>query len=80
MLYQNALSQLVYEKFSVILPNAMPVWADNQIEQEYRSAYIIAGIEAIQRVWISRGCKESIEQVVDITRRAQDKQIPIEEV
>lgn len=80
VLYQNALSQLVYEKFSVILPDAMPVWSDNRIEQEYRSAYIIAGIEAIQRVWISRGCKESIEQVVDITRRAQDKQIPIEEV
>ena len=39
--------------------------------------YIIAGIEAIQRVWISRGCKESIKEVVDIAMRTQDRQIPI---
>lgn len=76
-LYQNGLDQLAYEKFSVILPVTMPVWSDDEVEQEYRSAYIIAGIEAIQRVWISRGCKESIEQVVDIAFRAQEKQIPI---
>ncbi len=55
----------------------MPVWSDNSIEQEYRSAYIIAGIEAIQRVWISRGCAESIEEVVQIVSKAQDRQIPV---
>ena len=55
----------------------MPVWSENPIEQEYRSAYIIAGIEAIQRVWISRGCIESIEEVVKITSQAQDRQIPV---
>ena len=44
----------------------MPIWSENPIEQEYRSAYIISGIEAIQRVWISRGCVESIDEVVAI--------------
>ena len=76
-LYQNGLSSLVYVKFSSLLPNTMPIWSDSPIEQEYRSAYIIAGIEAIQRVWISRGCVESIDEVVDIVARAQDKQIPV---
>lgn len=30
---------------------AMPMWSHNEVEQEYRSAYISAGIEAVQRVW-----------------------------
>lgn len=76
-LYQNGLSALANEKFSVLLPDTMPVWSDDSIEQEYRSAYIIAGIQAIQRVWISRGCIESIDEVVKIAIRAQDRQIPV---
>lgn len=55
----------------------MPTWSDNPIEQEYRSAYIIAGIEAIQRVWICRGYVESIEEVVKIAMKSQEKQIPV---
>ncbi len=77
-LYNNGLDKLAYERFAVILPDAMPIWSEDPVEQEYRSAYIVAGIEALQRVWIGRGCKESIEEVVEIARRAQDKQIPIE--
>ena len=76
-LYQSGMDQLAYEKFAIILPGAMPLWTADEVEQEYRSAYIIAGIEAIQRVWISRGCKESIDEVVAIAHRAQEKQIPI---
>ena len=78
VLYHNGLSSLSTEKFSSLLPDTMPVWSDDPIEQEYRSAYIISGIEAIQRVWISRGCVESIDEVVAIALRAQDKQIPLQ--
>ncbi len=77
VLYKNGLSSLAYEKFSVLLPDTMPVWSDNPIEQEYLSAYIIAGIEAILSVWISRGCAESIEEVVKVASKAHDRQIPI---
>lgn len=76
-LYQNGLSSLTDEKFSGLLPDTMPIWSENPIEQEYRSAYIISGIEAIQRVWISRGCVESIDEVVAIAVRAQEKQVPL---
>ena len=77
LLYRQGFSSMVYEKFSVLLPDTMPLWSEDPVEQEYRSAYIIAGIEAIQRVWISRGCRESIPQVLEMVSRAQDKQIPI---
>ena len=76
-LYKNGLTWLVYEKFCVLRPELLPVWSHDPVEQEYRCEYIIAGIEAIQRVWISRGCKESIDEVVEMARRAQEKQIPI---
>lgn len=75
--YNNGFSSLANEKFAILLPDTMPIWSENEIEQEYRSAYIIAGIEAIQRVWICRGCKESINDIVAITIRAQDKQVPV---
>lgn len=68
-LYENGLSSLAYQKFSLLLPDTMPVWSADPIEQEYCSAYVIAGIEAIQRVWISRGCKESIEEAVELASR-----------
>ena len=71
---------MVHEKFSLQIPNIMPTWTEDIIEQEYRSAYIIAGIEAIQRVWITRGCKESVDKVVEFAIRAQDKQIPVRTV
>lgn len=77
-LYQNGFSFLTDEKFSGLLPDTMPIWSENPIEQEYRSAYIISGIEAIQRVWISRGCVESIDEVVAIAVRALDKQVPLQ--
>ena len=77
-LYKNGLTQLAYDKFRVLRPEVMPVWSEDPVEQEYRCEYIIAGIEAIQRVWISKGCKESIDEVVEIARRAQEKQVPIE--
>ena len=77
VLYNNGLSAMANAKFAVLLPETMPIWSTDPVEQEYRSAYIIAGMEAIQRVWISRGCVESIEQVLAIASKAQDKQIPL---
>lgn len=76
-LYRNGLTQLVYDQFCTLRPDVTPVWSVDPVEQEYRCEYIAAGVEAIQRVWISRGCKESIDEVVEIVRRAQEKQIPI---
>ena len=77
ILYKNGFNMMVHEKFAAKIPGIMPIWTEDSIEQEYRSEYIIAGIEAIQRVWITRGCIESIDKIVEFVRRAQDKQTPI---
>ena len=76
-LYQNGLHPMVEMKFSVFMPYTMPQWSENKVEQEYRSQYIIAGIDAIIRVWVTRGFQESVEEVVEIVKRAQDRQIPM---
>lgn len=76
-LYKNGLTQLAYDQFCVLRPDVLPVWSEDPVEQEYRCEYIIAGVEAIQRVWISRGCQESIDEVVQMAQRAQEKQIPL---
>lgn len=76
-LYNNGLQQIANAKFSVFLPDTMPLWSENPVEQAYRSQYIIAGIEAVQRVWVERGFKESLDDVVAIVQRAHERQIPI---
>ena len=77
LLYQNDLSPLMTKKFSVFLPDTMPIWAEDPVEQEYRSQYIIAGIEAIVQVWVSHGFRETVEQIVDLTQRMQEKWLPV---
>lgn len=76
-LYQNGMHPMVEKKFSVFLPHTMPRWSEDEVEQEYRSQYIIAGIDAIIRVWVTRGFQESVEEIVAIVGRAQERQIPV---
>lgn len=77
-LYLSGVQQMVRDKFAVLLPDTMPKWTNDPVEQEYRSAYIISGVEAIERVWVERGFAESIDEVVAIVQRAHDRQIPME--
>lgn len=76
-LYRNGLHPIVEKKFSVFLPDTMPLWSEDPVEQEYRSQYIIAGIDAIIRVWVIRGFQESVEEIVEIVKRAQQQQVPL---
>lgn len=77
-LYHNGIHQMVRDKFAVLLPDTMPKWTDDPVEQDYRSAYIVAGVEAIERVWVERGFAESIDEVVAIVQRAHERQVPME--
>ena len=63
--------------FGIFLPYTMPLWSEDPVEQEYRSQYIIAGIDAIIRVWATRGFQESVEEVVEIVKKAQGTQVPL---
>lgn len=75
-LYRNGLHQMVSSKFAALLPETMPRWTDDPVEQEYRSQYIVAGVEAVERVWVKRGFQESVDEVVQIVERAHEKQVP----
>lgn len=77
-LYYSGVQQMVRDKFAILLPDTMPKWTEDPVEQAYRSTYIIAGVEAIERVWVTRGFVESIDEVVNIIQRAQDRQVPME--
>lgn len=66
ILYCNGMHQTSVSKFSALLPYTMPKWTDDPLEQQYRSEYIVAGIEAIGRLWITRGFKESVDEIVQI--------------
>ena len=77
-LYHNGIHQMVRDKFAILLPETMPRWTADPVEQEYRSRYIIAGVEAVERVWVERGFAESIDEVVAIVQRAHERQVPME--
>lgn len=79
-LYKNNLNWMSAQRFLILLPKTMPVWSENEIEQEYRCGYIMAGIEAVQKIWIERGCQESIDEIVEIIKKSQDKQIPLKRI
>lgn len=76
-LYYAGVQQMVRDKFAILLPETMPRWTDDPVEQEYRSRYIIAGVEAVERVWVERGFAESIDEVVAIVNRAHERQVPM---
>lgn len=76
-LYQNDLLWITAKKFNTLLPKTLPIWDNDPLEQEYRSGYMMAGIEAIQRIWIERGCHESIDEIMEIIQRAQEKCQPL---
>ena len=77
LLYRNGLLDLLISKFSGLLPQVMPLWSEDPVEQKYRAAYISAGINAVIRVWAENGFGQSVEELVRIVRRAQDRQVPL---
>lgn len=73
-MYQSGLLPVLQQKFSQFLPDTMPVWSDDPVEQEYRSRFVIAGIQAIMQTWVERGFHEDLEQIVATANLAQVQQ------
>jgi len=46
-----------------------------QTDRRIRRSVLL--IDAIIRVWVTREFRESVEEVVEIVKRAQDRQIPM---
>ncbi len=78
-MYLDGLLPTLQSKFSKYLPVTMPIWSDDPVEQEYRSRFVIAGIQSIMQTWVERGFQDSIEEIVEIAYRAQ-QHIPINKI
>lgn len=68
---QNGLLPLCQRKFSRFLPEAMPVWSEDEVQQEYYSRYMTAGVEVIMQVWVEHSFREDIETVVSLAQQIQ---------
>ena len=70
LLYKAGCVPLLTERFSVILPRVMPRWSADERENAYRTAAVVAGTEAVIRLWAERGFRETPEELVQLHRYA----------
>ena len=71
LLNRHGLRSMVNTKFSVFMPETMPLWSEDPVQQQYLSEYITAGIDAIMTRWIIRDFQDSLEEVLALTQLAQ---------
>lgn len=69
LLYRNGMSEAVSRKFSVLIPELVPVFSENPVKQEYLFQFAAMGLEGIEQVWIRRGFQESIEEIVEMAEK-----------
>ena len=70
LLYSSGCVPLLTERFSVLLPRVMPRWSEDERENAYRTAAVVAGTEAVIRLWAERGFRETPEELVQLHRFA----------
>ncbi|MBE6949780.1 MAG: TetR/AcrR family transcriptional regulator [Ruminococcaceae bacterium] len=70
LLYRSGCVPLLTERFSVILPRVMPRWSADERENAYRTAAVVAGTEAVIRLWAERGFRETPEEMEQLYRFA----------
>ena len=69
LLYRNGMIEAVNRKFSVLIPEAVPVFSEDPVKQEYLLQFVTLGLEGIEEVWIRRGFQESIEEIVEMAKK-----------
>ena len=68
-LYDQGFYGRIHRKFGEVAPAFLPVGRKDQVEWEYRSQFLIEGLEALERVWVERNFQESLDQVVEMARK-----------
>ena len=69
LLYRNGMSDAVNRKFSVLIPEILPIFSEDPVKQEYLFQFAALGLEGIEQVWIRRGFQESTEEVVEMAKK-----------
>ena len=55
----------------------MPLWSPDPVKQEYLSAYISAGVNAMIRTWVARDFTESVDEIVAMAVQSQGVLSPL---
>ena len=61
---------LLTGRFSELQPRVMPRWSADDRENAYRTAVVVAGTEAVIRLWAERGFRETPEELEQLYRFA----------
>ncbi|MBQ2920535.1 MAG: TetR/AcrR family transcriptional regulator [Oscillospiraceae bacterium] len=61
---------LLTGRFSELQPRVMPRWSDDEQENAYRTAVVVAGTEAVIRLWARQGFRETPEELERLYRYA----------
>ena len=77
LLYFNGLMPMMYAKFNFLIPQIMPIWSQNPVEQRYRSACIVSMINAVVYVWAEREFEESVDEITKIMKQSLECCVPM---
>ena len=70
LMYAAGQIGLVNTRFSELQPKVMPKWSEDERENAYRNAVMVAGTEAVVRMWAERGFRESVDELVRLHQYA----------
>ena len=56
--------------FSKLQPKIMPKWSADERENAYRTVAMVAGTEAVVRLWAERGFRETVDELVELHQYA----------
>ena len=59
---------LLTGRFSALQPRVMPRWSEDERMNAYRTAVVVAGMEAVVRLWAARGFRETPEELEKLYR------------
>lgn len=68
---------LLNSRFSQVQPKVMPRWSGDERENAYRTAAVVAGTEAVIRLWAERGFREQVEELERLYVFATGVYIPV---
>ena len=67
---------LLTGRFSELQPRVMPRWSADDRENTYRTAVVVAGTEAVIRLWARQGFRETPEELERLYRYAMGAPAP----
>ena len=63
LLNRAGLIPMLTERFSVLQSKVMPRWSEDERENAYRTAAVVAGTEAVVHLWAERGFRETTQEL-----------------